>query len=156
MKNFVYIIVASLLLSCSNEKDEPNSFSIVSSIFVYLKDSSGQNLMNTTNYDINNIKVYYKVGNELILQSIADNNGTSNQYSFSTETNPISLKLNLNISENEEFPETVVKWNDTESDTFKVSVKRVPGLIAVEKIWINDVLVSEANIPNGLFYTIVK
>ncbi|GAW90669.1 hypothetical protein FPS14_contig00083-0006 [Flavobacterium psychrophilum] len=116
--------------------------------------------MNTINYNSNNYRIYYKNGNEYIEQNNSNLDYPKNFF-INSETNPISMKLFLNHLSTETNPITVVKWNDTESDTLKTFFRRGTDnntdYEICEKIWLNDALIWDINNnQNSRQITIIK
>ena len=159
MKNFIFFIII-IMSSCTNDNPAPTSTNLDNSVNIYLESSDGNNLLNKTNYNSNNYKIYYKNGNEFIEQNNSNLDYPKN-FSINLETNPINMKLFLNHLSTETNPITVVKWNDTDSDTLKTSFRRgfennIDYEIC-EKIWLNDVLIWDINNnQNGRQITITK
>ena len=160
MKKNILLAILIISTSCSNDKTEPISNNLDIGVVIYLLSSEGNNLLNTVNYDSNNIRIYYKKGNEFIEQNESNLDYPKNFF-VNTETNPISMKLFLNHLPSESYPITVVKWNNSESDTLKTSIRRGiennTDFEICEKIWLNDELIWDIhNNPNGRQITITK
>jgi hypothetical protein len=146
-KTILFITVFLLFISCT--EDKPCScFNIDAHINLFLKDSQGANLLNTTNYNSANYKIYY----ELNGQKIEVNNplsGYPRGFLIDYENNTIYMRLFLNIDENETMPVTYIEWNNTDTDTLRVSVLRTENSIVWDKLWVNDELVYQPGTPNG-------
>lgn len=148
MKNIIFLIILSIMSSCTKDNPAPTSTNLDNSVIIYLKSSEGNNLLNTTNYNSNNYRIYYKKGNEFIEQNNSNLDYPKNFF-INSETNPISMKLFLNHLSTEINPITVVKWNDIESDTLKTSFRRGiennTDYEICEKIWLNNALIWDIN-----------
>ncbi|AIN75140.1 hypothetical protein O8E88_002344 [Flavobacterium psychrophilum] len=160
MKNFIFLSIISIISSCTKDNPEPTSTNLDNSVIIYLNSSEGNNLLNTINYNSNNYRIYYKNGNEYIEQNNSNLDYPKNFF-INSETNPISMKLFLNHLSTETNPITVVKWNDTESDTLKTFFRRGTDnntdYEICEKIWLNDALIWDINNnQNSRQITIIK
>ncbi|EKT4502358.1 hypothetical protein [Flavobacterium psychrophilum] len=160
MKNFIFLSIISIISSCTKDNPEPTSRNLDNSVIIYLNSSEGNNLLNTINYNSNNYRIYYKNGNEYIEQNNSNLDYPKNFF-INSETNPISMKLFLNHLSTETNPITVVKWNDTESDTLKTFFRRGTDnntdYEICEKIWLNDALIWDINNnQNSRQITIIK
>ena len=162
MKKLILIVVFAALNSCSSDNENSNAASFDAKVIINLQSEDGVNLLNTSNYNPNSFKVYYKVGNEFIEQNNNDYDYPKNFF-VDTESNPSTIHLFMNMAETETFPITVIKWNETESDTLKTSYRRGSGgeeglYVSWQKIWLNDSLVLDLSNPaiNGNEITIIK
>lgn len=151
MKNLFYLF-CTLLLSCSKDNNNVQSSSIDTGILIYLKDINGNNLLNTTNYKENNIKMFYLINNEVkeYYQSNLDN---PRGFKFLVDDLPIRIALGPNTTETEEFPITYIKWNETDTDTIKCHFRREVGndgsLLQCDKIWFNNKFVWDMSNPQN-------
>lgn len=161
MKKFIFLAII-IVSSCTSDNPTPigSGNNLDNSVIIYLKSNEGNNLLNTTNYNSSNYKIYYKIANEFIEQNNSNLDYPKNFF-INSETNPISMKLFLNHLSTESNPITVVKWNDTESDTIKTSYRR--GIEnnndyeICEKLWLNNSLIWDINNnQNGRQITIVR
>jgi hypothetical protein len=159
MKNLILFTIIFLVTSCNNDKNEPNGFNLDANVNINLRSNEGLDLLNTTKYNSNNFKVYYKINNEFIEQNHSHLD-YPRQFIIDTQRNPITMILFLNSSSIETYPITVIKWNETESDTLKTSFRRGSGndgqFVICEKIWLNNILVWEINNKNERQISIVK
>lgn len=146
------------LLSCSNDKSKNEGFYLDTGINIFLKNSHGENLLNTTNYNSDRFKIYYKING----QKIEVNNPLMDNpkgYAINNLTNPISMGLGMNDADTELLPITYIEWNDSDTDTLKTYYHRTENLIVWTKIWLNDEEISETTTPpngSGRWITIVK
>ena len=67
MKNLILFIVLLIFNSCSTDSNKSNdAVNIDNGVTIFLKSIEGNNLLNTTNYNSNAFKIYYKINNENI------------------------------------------------------------------------------------------
>ena len=155
MKN-IYLLLPILILSaCSNDnKSTPINISLLTTIFINLKDNQGNDLLNTENYVSNNIKIFY-VNNSLATE-INDTN-LDNPKGFLIFTSGTNLKMKLFLNHNEEeFPITYIKWNATDTDTIKAHYYRTDSSVLLDKVWINNVLTTPLDSNSGIEFNILK
>lgn len=154
MKTLILIIALSIITGCSNDNNNfKDADNIDNGVSIFLKSTEGSNLINTSSYNSDNFKIYYKINNE----TIEINNPVIDyprNFFISTETNPISMKLFLNDTSTEEFPETLIKWNENDTDTLKASfdrgIENNEDYVICKKIWLNNILVWDTNTPAGI------
>jgi len=154
MKNLILFIVLLIFNSCSTDSNKSNdAVNIDNGVTIFLKSIEGNNLLNTTNYNSNVFKIYYKINNENIEINNPNNDFPRNYY-INNESNPISMKLFLNHSVTEEYPITLIEWNTNDTDTIKTYFRRGiennTDYEICEKIWLNDVLIWDISTANGL------
>jgi hypothetical protein len=156
MKNLIIFLFILSLSSCDNDKNSPvlNQVSLDNGVSIYLKSSSeNSNLLNTTNFQSSNFKIFYLINGLSVEQNNSSLDYPKNFY-INNETNPISMKLFLNHSSTESNPITYIKWNDIDTDTIKVYYKRGvennTNYEICEKIWLNENLVWDLTTPNGV------
>ena len=154
MKNLIIIIGLLIFNSCSNDCNKSNdTVNIDNGITIFLKSREGNNLLNTINYNSTNFKIYNKINNENIELNNPNMDYPRNFY-INNETNPISMKLFLNHSDTEEYPITLIKWNNTDTDTIKTYFRRGiennTDYEICEKIWLNEILIWDISTLNGV------
>lgn len=159
MKNLILLLVFSILCSCS-KTPKPFNKVIDPSLFIYLKNSTGDNLLNTANYNSDNFRIYNEI-NGLVIEVNNPMSDHPRGFSIINDVNPICMGLSLNTTETELFPITYIKWNDTDTDTLKASYVRTENIIQCNGVWLNGVLVWDFNTPQpqgniGRSITIVK
>lgn len=141
MKKITLLLTILFLISCSNEND-CGCVNIETNIDIALKDNNGNYLINTSNYPKNNIQVKYLINGTI--QNPKNGEGPI----FIDDTNlPTRIRIFLNNTSKEEYPITYVKWNDTDTDTIKSHFIRGNNSIILDKIWINNSLVTNFQEP---------
>ena len=135
-------MLAVILISCTKENN-PSSTNIDTGIGISLKDSKGNNLLNTEKYKENDIKILYLINNEVkeYYQSNLDN---PRGFKFIVDDLPLRMAVSTNTTETEEFPITYIKWNETDTDTIKCHFNRGSGndgsFLICDKVWYNGKL----------------
>lgn len=159
MKNLLIISFFCTLFSCSKHDDNPNnSFYLDESIKIKLENNNGENLLNTPSYNENDIKIFYKINGQLVevFFPLLDR---SKGFKIVNENNNNYMILDLNPTVTEALPETVIQWNELESDTIKVNYVRTENSSFWNLMWLNDVLKSNEELENielGRLLKIVK
>lgn len=155
------IFFLGLFSSCSSN-DDPSATNLDTHVDIYLKNSENENLIDTPNFLSNNYKIYYLIDG-VSTEIYNPNMDSPRNFFINNETSPISMRLFLNYSENEEFPITYIKWNQTDIDTLKAQfdrgIENNVDYVICKKIWLNDEIVLDDATPNGITgreITIVK
>lgn len=60
------------------------------------------------------------------------------------------MRLFMNDVPTELFPETYIKWNETDTDTIKASYGRGENFVICNKVWLNNRVVWDFNSPPGI------
>lgn len=159
MKNLLIISFFCIFFSCSKHDDNPkNSFYLDQSIKIKLENNSGENLLNTANYNENDIKIFYKINGQLV-EVFIPNLDSPKGFKIINENNNNYMVLFLNATVTEALPETVIQWNELESDTIKVNYVRTENSSFWNFMWLNDVSKSNEELENielGRLLKIVK
>jgi hypothetical protein len=154
MKNLIAILAILILTSCSNDDKKEDSFNLFNSILINLKDVQGNNLLNTNNYSSNNFKIYY-VNDGVVSEFYQPN--LDNPKAYAVINTAVNLRMGLSLNHNDEdYPITYIKWNETDTDTIKVSYNKADNYKLLDKIWINDVLTEPTNGISGMEFIITK
>lgn len=139
-----------LLLSCSKNDTGKSAQSIDVSLVINLKDSvNNENLIGTATYPEDNVIVTYLINGNIVNLSQGELPRILN------DELPKRIAIFLNNNESEEYPITYVKWNDTDTDTIKAHFIRGDGFLYYDKVWINDVEVTNFEEP-GHYYNLLK
>ncbi len=158
MKNY-FLLLGLLAFSCSdnnsNGGNDNSNFDRL--LWVTLSDSEGNSLYNSSEYSTENIRYYHLINNELQIPA-----GNVSGPTFTVIDNFLRMKLFLNSDPNEEYPITVIEWNDTETDTIKAHFDRGEenneDYELCDQVLVNDVLVWDNTTPSpfGRHITIIK
>ncbi|HEU4791254.1 MAG TPA: hypothetical protein VFS71_16325 [Flavobacterium sp.] len=161
-KNYI-LFIAILCISCNS--DDPENIQgvvLAENVDVYLKNSAGENILGTDKYPENSIIIKYLIqGKELgygynTTGAILDNPRGFFVEKLSEQETGKGMRIFLNADSSEEYPITYLRWNETETDTFKAKYRRTRGSVILEKLWLNDVLVLGAEGQTTSYITIVK
>lgn len=134
-----------IFISCS--KENPTEMNIDTSIDISVKNSEGIDLLNPNNsnsFKEQSISIYYLTDGELTLYNEPNLDYPNGFFIFQHE-NEYRLRLFPNTSSNESLPETVIKWNSSESDALKCNIEKTDNSEICTKVWLNDILVWENN-----------
>ncbi|WP_369752309.1 hypothetical protein AB3G34_09725 [Flavobacterium sp. WC2409] len=153
MKKIFILAAVILCISCNNDVESKQATLISANINVYLKNSAGENILNTDKYPENNISIKYLIaGKELgygydTPSAILDNPKGFFLGILSENETGKGMRVFLNSDASEEYPITYIHWNSIETDIIKTKYKRGNGndgpYVILEKVWLNDVLVWE-------------
>jgi hypothetical protein len=155
----ILFFIAGILniISCSIDKPIPG-FLLDSSLDIFLKNSEGQDLLNTSAFNPANFKVYYLING----QKIEVNNpmmGYPRGFLVSNE-NPKFVRIFMNDLETELIPTTYIEWNTTDTDTIQTFYTRTENKVVYNKVWLNGSLVLGEGVvsttPTGVGITLVK
>lgn len=146
LKRFILILGTIIILSCNSDDNKSNSqgFLFDGSVNIFLKNSQGENLINTATFNSNNYKIYYEING----QKTEVNNPLMDApkgFYINQESNPISMRLYLNVPPNENTTSTTtyIEWNNSDTDTLKTHFVKGDGYLVWAKLWLNDEVVWE-------------
>lgn len=155
MKNLIVILAILMCSSCSkDDNNKEDNFSLYNSMLINLRDNQGNNILNTNSYLTNNIKIFY-VNNGVATEFYQPNLDNPKAYSIINSGENLRIGLSLNHNE-EDFPVTYIKWNETDTDTIKAHYNRSENHILLDKVWINNVLCDPTSGISGMEFTITK
>ncbi|MGD9992251.1 MAG: hypothetical protein AB7S69_03035 [Salinivirgaceae bacterium] len=141
MKNYrIITIVLAMMFSCSNNDELDNqSATVIDSIFEFLVvNSANENLFDTAtvnHLDINDLKLYHVKNGEPILY-YNGNLSAPNGCFIKNSDNEIVVCVSLNSDPDEEKPVTLVRWNDSRTDTLEATYNRTNGH-QKQEVWLN-------------------
>jgi hypothetical protein len=148
MKNLLIIFIIITVLGCDksdnlNER-EYNSIIDVSLAFSVLN-SQNEDLLNPENpnhLDVTKIKLFYVIDGEMkeVYNTRMDN---PRNFLIYEHQNEYRIGVSLNLTETSEKPITYIQWNDTDTDTIEVTIKRTPSSTIGDEIWLNGIHVWE-------------
>lgn len=120
------ISIAFITMSCSNDTEPLNSTTRNTSVNIYLKNKSNENILDSQNYPESSINVRFWVGGKEVGYTYNSNGATfDNPRGFflgvlSANETGKGMRIFLNEDISEEYPITYIHWNGTETDTLKV------------------------------------
>jgi len=131
---------------------------------VYLKNSTGENILGSDKYPENSISIKYLVGGKEFGYgydtpgAILDNPRGFFLGILSENEKGKGMRVFLNADSSEEYPITYIHWNSAETDTLKAKYRRTGSSVVLEKLWLNDVVVWQIEVEGqtSSSFTIVK
>lgn len=159
MKKILLLLACLVLFSCEhNDCGCVMPPTLDSKVQIILNDASGKNLIDTENFKIENLKIYYeKNGQKVPYIPQAYENYKGFEYRKVNE----EMKLVILLDESVSFTTTTyIEWNSTQTDKLVAYFYRIPNNTSVHRIWLNDVEVWDISKPKGTGYmptiTIIK
>ncbi|WP_310594546.1 hypothetical protein [Flavobacterium sp.] len=141
MKNSILlliILVTSLSCTSSDKVINMNNSTIDTAIYVYLNNSDGVNIIGTTNFNNESIKVSY----------VAPAPSNKKFYYLDTDIQGrkfVKILLNSGSENSMEntTTETIIEWNSINSDIFKAEIikNKAENYIGIGKVYLNNQLV---------------
>lgn len=144
MKKIISIcLIAFTLFSC-NSDEVIRGFNYDATLNITVTNSSGHDLLDPANsdaFDQSKIKILYLVKGKLIQ---GDGGGTDNPRNFaiSKQDNRYVMRVFLNSSEEEQYPETYIQWTESNTDIIKIEYNRSANSVTKKTVWLNNELVS--------------
>lgn len=158
MKHLLLILIVTTMVSCSTSTNEENAYVLFNSIEFSVVNTAGEDLLDSNNpnsIDIDNIKLYHVIDNEVI--EVYDSHLEHPRHFFVFEhENEYRIRVFQNTSENENRPITYIQWNETDTDTLQVEYDRTHNSLAQKKIWLNGEEIWNININDGPFLVLTK
>ncbi|TRX42139.1 hypothetical protein [Flavobacterium restrictum] len=137
MKNVIFIFMALLLNSCSNNEKSINGTNVDTVIKVSLKNSQGVDILGNEKYPENTIYADYLINGKIIKDVsnayISDN---PNNVRFINQSGIHTVMIYLNSAASEEYPVTYIHWNATDTDTIKAQYTRSGGSVVLSDSWL--------------------
>jgi hypothetical protein len=138
MKTINLILALLFLIGCDKQITSEN-FDVGIDILIF--DQHGNDLLdlNDPNFiDLSEVKIFYIINNQ-ILEQYEPNLDCPSKICLVSELGRNSASLFPNHSEKEEFPVTLIKWNNEKTDTVKCHFIRNDGNVTCDKVWYNGV-----------------
>lgn len=167
MKNAIIILISALFLSCNNSNESEdeikyNGVNLNVGINLSVVNNQGEDLLNPLledGYKEEGIRMFYLLNNEVI--EYAPDDWLDNPKGFEIFKSEIEDKyllriLSLNYAETEEIPTTYLQWNENETDTLKVTYRRMGGSVLKETVLLNDVLIWDERVNGSSNYVTIE
>lgn len=142
MKSLVTILIIMILSSC-NSDDRKEHFNLDVGIEFSITDSEGNDLLNPENsnsYNHSDIKLFYKK-NGVYDEVFNKNLDHPRNIKIYKHIDNYRIRITLNHIIEETQPETLIKWNENDSDTIKAEFNRTNSSTIIKKTWLNDSLI---------------
>lgn len=157
MKCLLIVLVAFSIISCSSE-DIKNAVFISGGVEFNVLDIQGNDLLNPqieSNFNnTENIKIYFVINGEAVLFD-KPNLDLPKGYLIYKKENEDVYRMGLFVNLEGNTTTTLIKWNNTETDTIKCEIERKGNYyISVSKVWYNNVLKYDCD--GEIYFEIVK
>lgn len=157
MKCLLIVLVAFSIISCSSE-DIKNAVFISGGVEFNVLDIQGNDLLNPqieSNFNnTENIKIYFVINGEAVLFD-KPNLDLPKGYLIYKKENEDVYRMGLFVNLEGNTTTTLIKWNNTETDTIKCEIERKGNYyISVSKVWYNNVLKYDGD--GEIYFEIVK
>ncbi|WP_264552248.1 hypothetical protein [Flavobacterium sp. N2038] len=141
MKKIISICLLTFTLFSCNSDEIINGFDFDTSLNISITGSNGHDLLDPINsdaFDQSKIKILYLVGGKLIQKP----NGTDYPGNFLIykQDNRTIMRIFLNDSEDEKYPETYIQWDENHTDIIKIEFNRTKNAVSKKTIWFNNEL----------------
>lgn len=157
MKSLVTIIIILVLSSCSSD-DSKEQFNLDVGFEFSITDNEGNDLLNPDNsnsYNHSEIKLFYKKNG--VYEEVFDENlDYSRNIKIYKHIDKYRIGIVLNHSVEEVQPETVIRWNESESDTIKCEFYQTNSLIRIDKVWLNNTLIWNSTNNSEPYFELIK
>jgi hypothetical protein len=138
----ILAIIFFTTISCNNNNDnnKKENYNMQTSIVLNLKNSAGETLFNTENYNPENFKIYYEINGQK-LEFYMPNYDNPRGFSMGYDQDPILMGMVLNTINEQVLPSTTyIEWNENETDTITATFLKGDGYFIVNKVWVNGEL----------------
>jgi len=145
MKNLLIILTAITFFACdkSNDMETQYAYNFDVGLEFSILNLQNEDLLNPENPNhINeaNIKLFYQINGEKQEVYNAEMDNPRGFVIFKHE-NKYRIEVGLNHSETSGNSITYIQWNDNDTDTIEVAIKRTQYSILQDKIWLNGILI---------------
>lgn len=145
------------MMSCSKD-DHQDSFMLDADIELVVKDAEGNDLLDpeTLNaFNESDIKLFYLINGNLE-EVYNENMDYPRNFLIFKQGGNYRIRIFLNDSENEYYPETHIQWNETEIDIIKSQFIRTTNSVRKQKIWLNQELIWSASDKVEPLFELIK
>ncbi len=165
IRNYAWLLAVMLIglfiFSCSEDNENMNGFNLENKIYINLKNTEGENLLDSSvenYYNVENMKLFYLINNESVEVTVekfhSDGIELTSDKSLQIATNPSSSNIiektsDYNVAENIAF----LQLSETDTDTIKIHPKTGQNYFLVSKVWYNNELVWERETEGGIEIT---
>lgn len=146
MRQLILLLMISFFSCNSNDENQPSATNLDVGVSFYVLNENGEDLLNPNNQnsiDITNLKIYELINGE----EVEINNPNSDAPKGFSVVSPegkydkYRLDLTLNILEKSNTTITLLKWSESDLDSFKTELEKGEDYIICKKIWVNDIKV---------------
>ncbi|SHF97491.1 hypothetical protein [Flavobacterium johnsoniae] len=142
-------LVTFLAISCSSSDPDPNIAGTVydGSINLTVSNTNAEDLLSASNpnaYKKNKIKVLYLLNGKLTEQFDGKLDSPS-FFSIYEQDGQNVIRVFLNSSAEEKYPETYIQWDENHTDVIKVEYNRTSNSVFKKTVWINDQLITKVD-----------
>jgi hypothetical protein len=145
MKKIIFIcLVAFTFCSCGSD-EVSNQFDFDVIIDINITNAKGEDLLdpkNTNSFDQSKIKIFYLIDGKLVEVYDGLKTHPRNFLVYEREGHYV-LRVFLNHSGAEKYPETRIQWNENSTDIIKGEFTRTVNAVIKKTIWFNDVAVTD-------------
>ena len=156
MKKTIFLLCVSVLASCSKSDKPIGGFSYSLDLNITLKNSTGDDLLGTPNYNPTDIKIYNRINGQAV-EVYNPTAGAPRNFMIITETTPKRMRLFPNDAENELYPITYIQWNATDTDTIMTHYAKGENYKICDAAWLNgEPIIFDSSTTMSREFTIVK
>lgn len=138
---YILLLFAFLFLSCTKETDCCVNYD--ANITFSVKDLNSVDLLNPENqiaFKEELIKIYYVIDNVPVYQ-----NSGEKKFSIIKRDDLDKYVLYLGVDIKKNLTTTLIKWNDSDTDTINCEISRTSNSAIVSKVWYNNELKYDGN-----------
>jgi hypothetical protein len=153
---YKYFLLLILILFFSCEKEQIIGGFYDASVEIRVQNENGNNLLDPSTpgaIDPEEITLYWLQNGEP--KKKFDSFLDYPKYFRIIEEPEYIIEVQMNSDENEEFPVTYIRWNESDTDTIKCEFTRTTGTEYCSKLWCNNELMWEAYATKR-FITVTK
>lgn len=146
MRNFILLLMISFFSCNSNDENQPSATNIDAVVRFYVLNNQGDDLLNPNNQnsiDTDNLKIYEIINGEEVEVNNPNMDAPKGFWISPPEGkfDKYRLSLTLNILEDSNTTITLLKWSESDLDSFKAELEKGEDYIICKKIWVNDIKV---------------
>ena len=146
MRNFILLLMISFFSCNSNDENQPSATNIDAVVRFYVLNNQGDDLLNPNNQnsiDTDNLKIYEIINGEEVEVNNPNMDAPKGFWISPPEGkfDKYRLSLTLNILEDSNTTITLLKWSESDLDSFKAELEKGEDYINCKKIWVKDIKV---------------
>lgn len=140
MKNIFFFLISIVIFSCSKSSNDDEVITgvfIDTTAFVFLKNSNGNNLINSESFPSQNFKFYTEINGVKTLFNMQSSD-LPRGFRITELESVLCLSTSFNSSNTPATSNYYIEWNSLNTDKFTVSYEKNGSTTEISKILLND------------------
>ena len=158
MKKLIIILATTSFFACNKSDEVSPQFNLDVIFELSVFNSQNEDLLDpatTNHYEEAGIKLFYEVYGEMI-EVYDPNMDSPRNFMIYKHENEYRIQVTLNYSDTSNKPITYIQWNNNETDTLKVLLRRGDGFVLKRNVWLNGLEIWDWTTNEDGYYKLIK